>query len=262
MILKEPALPDIRTLARVLASERGCPEADALSEARGAWGLAALDQEPPAAQRLAAALAAAGIPALALPQNLLEELPPVTAVTRAEISGSEVRLQDSAAAAHLLAAGDIALLSAAVIKRRVTQTITLSKGSGILRKTVQLGALLATGLPFPLGNARREETRSLESSELARVLDICLRSPARRLRLESEDFDYSCLLARKTYQALANFRTLARELAALWPDAQRNHGLHILQEGLPLRDMRYDSLADLDRESRWLLTLRSLRSAP
>jgi hypothetical protein len=58
---------------------------------------------------------------------------------------------------------------------------------------------------------------------------------------------------------LGNLRALARRLAGLWPEAGRNRGLRFILEGKPQRDMGYESLADLERESRWLLTLRALR---
>jgi hypothetical protein len=106
---------------------------------------------------------------------------------------------------------------------------------------------------------RKEEDKTVVSPELWGVLDIILTAPSRRLRVLSGDFDYSCLREEKTYDSLSNFRILARRLAALWPEAGRNRGLRFILEGKPQRDMGYDCLADLERESRWLMTLRALK---
>jgi hypothetical protein len=51
---------------------------------------------------------------------------------------------------------------------------------------------------------------------------------------------------------------LLGDIAKLAPEAWRNHGTRLIQEGLPLNRLGYSSLTDLERETRWLLTLHML----
>ena len=61
------------------------------------------------------------------------------------------------------------------------------------------------------------------------------------------------------YNVLANFRTLACELARRAGSAMKTRGVGILMAGEPITAMGYESLDELDRESRWLLTLALLK---
>ena len=58
---------------------------------------------------------------------------------------------------------------------------------------------------------------------------------------------------------LGNFRTLLKILKTNAPNALLSRGAGILIESSPVSTMGYDSLGDLERESRWLLTLLALR---
>ena len=278
VLLRKPEQLSVSVLAAVLARARGCPTLDAMAAARSCWGILEEDHAEAAAKRLAAALTAAGCESLALPQNLVEDLPPAAAVVKADLGspapaffaarGEPHPGLDASPQAHALPDGlryggpaglDAALLSAAILKRSVPQTIRVQKDISLTDKALQVGLLLATGLPIRTARMRKEEQRTVLDPELWGVLDIILRAPVRRLRVLSDGFDYSCLKEEKTYDTLSNFRALARRLAALWPEAGRNRGLRFILDGKPQRDMGYESAADLERESRWLLTLQGLR---
>jgi hypothetical protein len=97
-----------------------------------------------------------------------------------------------------------------------------------------------------------------QHQDLVFYADIFYHHPFRRLRIAAARFDFSCLKERKLYQAQANCKLLIGDLARMAPDAWRNHGTKILLEGKPMHTMGYVSLEDLEREARWLLTLRAL----
>jgi hypothetical protein len=258
VLLRKPEQLDFPVLAAALARQRACPVLDAMSEARSCWGIIGEGQGEPSAKNTAAALNSAGIEALALPQNLLEDLPPPVPVVKADFEAGEPAF--FTAGGEALPAGGATLLCAAVLKRSVTQTIKTQQNIGLADKALQVGLLMATGIPIKTSSMRKEVTKTVTSSELSGVLDIFVGKPARRLRVLSEAFDYSCLKEDKVYDTLGNLRALARRLAAAFPAAGRNRGLRFILEGRPQREMGHESAADLERESRWLLTLLTLKA--
>ncbi|MBI5240551.1 MAG: hypothetical protein HY926_08770 [Elusimicrobia bacterium] len=260
VLLSRPEQLDFHALAEALARLRSVPVLDAVHEARSCWGILGGHQEEAAARQEAAALAAAGFSTLALPENLVEDLPDAVMAARAELKPEASDFYGAEAAPLRVTAQDVVLLCAVVLKREATQTITTQKDISLGQKALQVGLLMATGLPIGTARMRKEEKKTVPSPELWGVLDIVLKDPARRLRLFSESFDYSCLGADKVYDTLGNLRVLARRLAALWPEAGRNRGLGFILEGKPQREMGYETLDDLEREARWLLTLRTLRA--
>ena len=58
-----------------------------------------------------------------------------------------------------------------------------------------------------------------------------------------------------------NFKVLVSDFVQEAPQAWRNHGTRVLLENKPLQTMGYESLEDLERESRWLLTLVARKTA-
>ncbi|MDD5628080.1 MAG: hypothetical protein PHU21_03380 [Elusimicrobia bacterium] len=255
VLLRKPEQLAFPALAEILARRRGCPTLDAMASARSCWGILEQDREEAAAKDLAAALTAAGLEALALPQNLLEELPAAQAAAKADLD-QRVFFSDSGEA---LPAAAPVLLCAAIIKRTVTQTIKVQKDIGLAQKALQVGLIMASGLPIRTASMRKEEGKVVASTELRGLLDLVFVEPDRRLRVVSDDFDYSCLKDKKTFDSLSNFRLLARRLAGFWPEAGRSRGLRFILENQPQREMGYESPVDLERESRWLLTLKALR---
>lgn len=87
------------------------------------------------------------------------------------------------------------------------------------------------------------------------VLDIVLEAPLRRLRVNAERFDFRCLGGRMNYDARNNLRELARSLCALSPAALQARGTSALLQDRRGEPVAYDTLDDLDREERWLLTI-------
>lgn len=257
VLLRKPEQLDFHALAAVLARRRGCPVLDAMHEARACWGILGEGQDEAAAKKEAAALTEAGFDALALPQSLLEDPAPAVSVVKGELGAEEASF--STAAGEAVPAGNTVLLCAAIIKRTVTQTVMVRKESSMGQKAMQMGLLMATGLPIKMPGASKEESKTIASSELTGILDIVLEKPARRLRVLSEGFDYSCLKGDKTYDTLTNLRALGRRLAALRPQAARNRGLRFILDSRPQRDMGYEALKDLERECRWLLTLQAIK---
>ena len=152
----------------------------------------------------------------------------------------------------------VAILGVAGFTQKTVRKVKVEEGPGLGRKALNLGITLATGMPVGLGGGKKEVEKTVESSDLVFYLDLILADPPRRLRIDAQDFDYSCLGARKSYSALINFRQLVQDLADRAPKARRNWGAQVLLDCRPVREMGYESLEDLERECRWLATLQAL----
>ncbi len=63
------------------------------------------------------------------------------------------------------------------------------------------------------------------------------------------------------YGAETNFHALLEELVARAPAALRGKGTRAMLARRPAGDSFYESLDDLEREERWLLTLAALKAA-
>lgn len=227
-------------LAQALAPVLKRPAVDLAPVMRRSWGLVELDADEASAKQQAAALSAAGLPALAVPSNLVEDLPAAE-----KLQGLSVPAPTT-------------LIAAAAFTQRSARTVKTEEGPSTGERALGLGITLATGLPpslFGVGGKKQVE-KTVESSELLYYAEAYAGSPLRRFRLDAQDFDYSCLGEQKGYDAPGNFR---KALQALAGGARTlNAGVEGLLSGRPVRQLGYESLADLEREARWLLTLAAL----
>jgi len=253
--LEELKLPDI---AKALSAFRKVPIQDAARNARNCWGLPAENLEKDEAQELSARLKENGVESLSLPQSLIEESPAPLPTTSLEFRPDAILVNLKSSQSELLAKENIRLIAAVGLKQTITTTMKVKEGPSPTQKALSMGLLLA-GLPIRIGGASREVEKKKETTELFFILDLCLRKPVRRFRIDALDFNFSCLKARMGYTAPQNFRTLIQEMSRLCPQAIKNRGTQILLDGAPVASMGYDAITDLDRESRWLLTLDSLK---
>ncbi|HEX4049010.1 MAG TPA: hypothetical protein VH309_14290 [Elusimicrobiota bacterium] len=248
-------------VASVLAKRAKAPALDFVAPARRAWGLIAESLPAAEAEALAAELTAAGQAALAAPASLLESLAPPVLAAKAEFSGDGFDLVSGRAnaAPERLSWTRLAALCAAGLEVRTTTTVTETAPMELGEKAVRLGLTMATGIPMM--GSKKEVKRVVETKDRALMLDLLFLGPARRLRIDARAFDYSLLGARMGYGAETNFSALLEELAARAPAALRGKGTRALMARRPAGESQYESIGDLEREERWLLTLAALRAA-
>jgi hypothetical protein len=241
VIIEGGELPPAAVLAKALAPARRAPVQDLLIPMRRCWGLIELDAEESAAKEEARLLAQAGVRSLAIPANLVEEAPPAELVHEFERRPLPARL-----------------LAAAVFRQTTQKVVAQESGPTAAQRALTIGLSMATGLPLGVGGGKKVERRIVESGDLVYWLDVYAGQPLRRYRLAAHDFDFSCLGERMGFDAAGNFRRILEWLA---PDARAlNRGARGILEGKPMRDLGYESLADLDREGRWRLTLQALKA--
>ena len=228
-------------LAKALAAVRKTPLQDQMIAAKRSWGILAENLSETDAQDLVQQLRPGGVETIMLPQSALTSLP----------EAKPAALYDPLASAKPV------LLAAAAITVTSTTTKSVKEGPSAAQKVLNTAILLGTGLPIKIGGKERTVEKTQQQSDLAFFMDVYYPAPLRRFRVDAAHFDYSFLTERKLFQIFGNFKLLVGDLAKGSPEAWHNHGTKILLEGKPIQTMGYGSLADLERESRWLLTLQN-----
>ncbi len=240
-------LPEFPVLARILGTASKLDPTTAAAAARHCWGVLGRDLDEAAAGALAGPCADFGVKTLALPFPP-PPLPAAERIKRAVFQDGAAVFTGTGGLAVTATPGGVLALAAAPIKEETLRTVKTTEGPSAKEKAVRMGIMAVTGLPIGMGKTK-EVTKEVRSSELSFYLDIVLEEGPRRLRLSSDNFDFSCLKEKKTYSSQVNFRLLCAELAAFAPSAFRNAGLLAMLEGKPLTPLPYDSLADLEKET-------------
>jgi hypothetical protein len=242
VLLAERNALDPVALAKALAAARKTPLQDQMVFAKNCWGILAENLVQGEAQSLKASLAQAGVSTIVSASASILALPAAEAAAKIE---------------PLVAAKPI-LIAAAGVTITSTTTKMIKEGPSAANKILSTGIMLATGLPIRIGGKERTVEKTQHHSDLLFYLDVLYRNPLKRLRVDAQSFDYSFLKERKLYQIMGNFKLLVGDLVKRAPEAWTNHGTRILLEGKPIQMMGYGTLADLERETRWLLTLNGM----
>jgi len=272
VLAADDKLPDFALVSKVISESRGWNRDDAGRAARHAWGFLGEDLNEDAAALILERCALYGLGAVKVPAALIPALQPPVNIKKSVLAAGNFNYADGGSLAGSESADDILVLAAAPVKETTSRTVTATEGPSGQEKAVRLGIMAVTGLPIGLGKSK-EVKKEIKSSEVSFCLDIVLRtqnppsarpdnrSPAalRRLRLGSNDFDFSCLREKKTYSSQTNFRLMCAELAAFAPRALRNAGLLALLAGTTLAVLPYETAADLEKETLRLAALAALR---
>jgi hypothetical protein len=250
---------EVPPVAEVLAREKKLLIADAALAARRCWGFAADNVEKSVSDRLAMALNSAGIGGVSIPVSLVEPLSPVTPVNKIEFLEGALNLWAKTGESLRVTSQALTLVAAVCYRQTTKKEVKVQEGPDLKQQAVRMGIFMTTGIPLGLGRKPKEVVKVTESSDLVYGLDLCQKEGAMRLRILAEDFDYSCLKGKMTYNTIENFRSLIEAITHSSPLALRNRGTRVLIERRPINNMGYDTIEDMERESRWLLTLRELK---
>ena len=248
-------------IARALAAARKVPTLDLMGPARRAWGIIEEGVTKAGAEETRRALAQAGLAALAVPAGLLEDLPPPASAASLELSADRLGFCDRQGAKDRVPWEALSLIAAAVYTESPGRKAAPEQGPDRGKEILKAGFSLMTGIPTSLGMGPKPAEKTAEAADQVFLLDLYLKAPLARLRIEPRRFDFSCLKARMGYGIGGNLRILLEELTRHAPSAAASRGAKILLEGRPVREMGYDGPQDLDRESRWRLTLAALKAS-
>lgn len=258
VLLSDPAALLSPKIAEAMARFQKVPIADMGAPARRSWGIIAQGLPKAEGQRLLDHMGALGLGGLVIPENLIEDLPPAQRLDSLEPGGERLSLAPHNAAAASVPWSQVRLAAAAAFKKTTVKTVKVTEGPSSGEKALNVG-LMMSGIPIKVGK-NKEVLKTLEETDLVLYLDLCIGSPAARYRVDAQNFDYSFLKAKMAYNVFSNFKTMIIDLSerGRFPI---NRGAAVIFEGKPINSMAYESLADLERETRWLLTLRALKPA-
>ncbi|HBB65863.1 MAG: hypothetical protein A2X28_03535 [Elusimicrobia bacterium GWA2_56_46] len=254
VLAADERLPDFAALSGLLAEARGLNREDAGRLARHAWGFIGEGLDETAADGLLAKCGAAGIKAVKIPSSRMTALKPPLRVKKAVFEADGFNYTGAGADIRSCRSGEILVLSAAPVREETIKIIKTTEEPSGQERAIRFGIMAVTGLPMGLGK-RKEVKKEVRSSELSFVLELILRTDGTRLRVSSNDFDFSGLKEKKTCSSQTNFRVLCAELAAFAPGALKNAGLWAMLESKPLGTLPYDSAEDFEKELRRLAVL-------
>ncbi|MBI5743965.1 MAG: hypothetical protein HY952_05400 [Elusimicrobia bacterium] len=249
---EQPPLQPV--LAAILGAAFKLDRDTAAKEARRGWGLLGRNLDDATTEKLEEAAAVYDVKLLKLPEQGLPALPAPRPAKKVIFSpGSALFTLEGA---ELPCAPDrVLVLAAAPVKEEFFREIKTSEGPSSKEKAVRMGIMAVTGLPIGLGKTK-ETVKQVKSFETSFYMDLLLDGGAERLRVASDDFDFSGLKEKKTYSSQLNFRLLCAELAAFAPAAAKNAGISAILAGRPLTPLPYDGLSDLETETLRLLLAR------
>ncbi len=239
-------------ITKALVAFRKAPLQDAARMARLCWGIVAEGLSDDEAKTLIARLADMQLEAVAVPA--LKALPEVKPIAAAKL-GDALSLRFKAGGEVAVPWEEIDVLAAA--SYRVKTLVAAGRpadGPSPAQKALSTGVMLATGLPIRFGARSSASAKPVEQIELAWALDVCARGE--RFRIATA-FDWSCLGPKMQPGGWQNFMTLVAEIAERAPKALRTRGARVLTGAEPAGQPGYESIADLERETRWLLSLPS-----
>lgn len=254
VLAADEELPPLPLLAGALAAARGLDRDTAAIEARRCWGILGCGLDETAAAGLQETCGALGVRTLRLAEEGLPRLPAPAPAKKVVFEGG-LAVFTLEGAPRPCPPASVTALAAAPVKEEFFRTVKTTEGPSSGERALRMGIMAVTGLPIGLGKSR-ELKKEVKGSELSFYLDLLLDGGRERLRVSSDDFNFSGLKEKKTFSSQVNFRLLCAELAAFAPGAARNAGLRALLAGKPLAPLPYDSLADLEKETLRLLLIK------
>ena len=249
-------LPPRETLAEIYRDFHKIPFDEAAQMARHSWGFIAENIPEQQASEIAEKCKAAGIETALTPAGDTAAAEPFKLIIKTACDKENFSFTPEHAAQIAVPWENVLIAAAAPVKEEIVMRQTVKEGPSIAQRAV---GMMLTGLPIALGKTKKIEKES-KQTETAFYMDIVLKPPHGRLRMRSDNFDYSYLGSRKTYSSQTNFRIFATDIAFLSENALKNTGLLAIMERKQLAPLGYDSLNDFDKEIRRLCAVLHLRN--
>lgn len=254
VFLKSERLPVLLEISKIIAEFRNTIPYEATYAAKKSWGFLEDDLDEAAADKLLAVCAAHGHEARKAETARLPALKPPMIIKWLDFGDGRLnyRLPGAEASEPL---ENLIITAYAPIKYTFSKTVNTKEGPSTGEKAVRLGIMMTTGLPIGMGKSK-EVKKEIKNTEITFYMDLVFLNGL-RLRLNSDNFDFSCLKEKKTYSSQMNFSLLCLELAKAAPAALKNTGMYDVIEGKVIPTLQYDSPEDMEKEMRRLLLLKS-----
>lgn len=249
-------------MAKALAAFKGIPLYDAARIAKNCWGIVAEDLEEEPAKKLAAELKTAGLEGAVILNQFVGALPQVQWATHGSREGSIWNFSLKSGGSLSVLPQDIALITAMSYEEVSTKMTETKEGPSLGQKAMSIGFMMATGLPINVGGKGRVVKKTERKAEQLYFANLIVKNPLCCLRLDAKNFNYAYLKERLAYNTFHNFRALIGDLVKSAPGASLNTYAALMAQAKPPALISYESLANGDREIRWLLTLEKIKNRP
>lgn len=229
------------------------------SQIANCWGIVADDLNETVARKLAGELEISGIDTKVIPKESIVKLPEIESLDKIEIQEDVLSIFIDEKEDETVTWDKITLIAAAKIEHTEIETTVTKKGPGAGAKIARMGIMMTTGMPIGIGKTKEvKKTKKIYKSNF--YIDLFLKDPRRRLRIDAEKFDYTCLKERMLYNLYGNFRLLISVLKNKATQAALNSGALFYLDPQSINPPAYGSLSDLTREARAIITIQILKS--
>jgi hypothetical protein len=242
-------------VAEAIAACKKIPFQDAMHDVRAGWGFLGKNLPEDEAERLVAAVQSKGVAARLVAHDDIAPLPELQLVKNVVFDAAGLRLIGAAGDLGTFAPAHLSVVAAAALATRsVTTKKVVEGGRSNVEKLVNVGLLLS-GIPISIGKKAKVVEKTTVKQDLFFHLDLLMREPSARFRIDAESVRYAFLQERMVHNTLQNFKIFLKDLTEWAPQARLNKGARFFLKNLVLSQMGYESFANLEEEMRWLSAL-------
>lgn len=235
------------------------PVYQAASQIANCWGIVTDDLNETVARELAGELEILGIDTKVIPKENMVKLPEVESLVKIEIQENVLSIFIDGKEHETVTWDKITLIAAAKIEHTEIETTVTKEGPSTGTKIARIGIMVTTGLPIGIGKTK--EVKKTKRKHIGKFyIDLFLKDPYRRLRIDAEKFDYTCLEKRMLNNLYSNFRLLVSVFKNKAIQAALNSGALFYLNSQPIKPLAYGSLSDLTREAQAIITIQILKS--
>lgn len=254
---KEERLPNIQKTAQVLVKSRNMILYEALSFSAKSYGFLAENMDIEEIKKIMQVCEEYSLKADYCTGEKVPVLNPALEIKKASFLDSLI-LFESGNSEIKYDLKDLKIMAYAPICEESIKVIKDKQGPQAAEKAIRLGIMMTTGIPIGLGKSK-EISKEIKKRETYLYLDLIF-SDNVRIRINSENFDFSCLKEEKGYSSQINFKNFCLKIAQKAEKTWKNTAIFDLLEGALSPTLKYETLSDLEKEEKRLLLAQSKNS--
>jgi hypothetical protein len=253
VVLSQSDRFDVNVMADVMSSFLGIHRLDVITQIKHSWGFLYKTPEKDKAQFLQKKFKKAGIETFVLPASEIKEVPQPKVLKKA-MPEPEGLIYPEKREAKLLPWYSVVLACAGEVEETKRVKETLPRNGKAKKWLMRTGLSVTTGVAISYERSKKKEVTKEEASS-RHYLDLIAKDGFESLRIVGDSFDYSYLGSRMGHNALLNFKSFVLDVGNFLAHVIKNKGMRAIESGAVMKDLRYDSLDDFEKEKSWLVQL-------
>jgi hypothetical protein len=188
-----------------------------------------------------------------------EELPAIAKtieIKKADF-GSETLTYENQQLKESIAIKDLEIIAYAPIQTENTKKVRQIEKPNMVEKAIRMGIMITTAIPIGTGK-NKEVIKEVKEIDVELYLDLIFKNKT-RIRINANDFDFSCLKEEKELSSMINFKRLCFRLKD-YSQAYKNSAFYDLMEGKLTTTLKYDNISDLEKEELRLILAKTKNS--